>query len=156
MIIHRLLTALAALVIAIAANSHTLYDYAAIPMQGSNMPFTFTVDSIEMRSDVARIYGHIYGTPHTSARIDGFFIKPAAQSVPLGTKIVEEEATDIDGFEFTHRFQWEDNGDIPVEIDFKPFPEADVYYMRITHPNGWYGLSLRKTHTTRTKLKHTR
>ena len=153
MIISRLLPSLIALVIALAANGRTLYDYAAIPMQGSNMPFTFTVDSIEMRSDVARIYGHIYGTPHTSARIDGFFIKPSARAVPPGTKIIEEEATDIDGFEFTHRFQWEDNGDIPVEIDFNPFPEADVYFMRITHPNGFYGLSLRKTHTTLSKKK---
>ncbi|MBD5347617.1 MAG: hypothetical protein HDR92_10915 [Bacteroides sp.] len=157
MIIHRIFTAITALVITVAAaNSRTLYDYAVVPMPGSNMPFSLTVDSIEMRSDVARIYGHIYGTPHTSARIDGFFIKPAAEAVPIGTKIVEEEAFDIDGFEFTHRFQWEDNGDIPVEIDFKPFPEADLYFIRITHPNGWFGLSLRKTHATRSKQKRIR
>lgn len=157
MIIHRILTAITAMVITVAAaNSRTLYDYAVVPMPGSNMPFSLTVDSIEMRSDVARIYGHIYGTPHTSARIDGFFIKPAVEAVPIGTKIVEEEAFDIDGFEFTHRFQWEDNGDIPVEIDIKPFPEADLYFIRITHPNGWYGLSLRKTHATRSKQKRIR
>ncbi len=156
MIIHRLITAITAMVITIAASSRTLYDFAVIPQPGVNMPFTLSVDSIEMRSDVARIYGHIYGTPNTSARIDGFFIKPDARAVPLGTKIVEEEATDIDGFEFTHRFQWEEDGDIPVEIDFNPIPVADVYYMRITHPNGWYGLTLRKSHATRSKQKRNR
>lgn len=143
MSLHRIFSFITAATVAVvAANARTHYDYTAIPMPG--MPFTFTVDSIAMRNDVTRIYGHLYGTPHTSARIDGFFIQPSAKHVRPGTKIVENEATDIDGFEFTHRFQWEDDGDIPVEIDFDPVPEADVYYMRITHPNGWYGLTLRK------------
>ncbi|MCM1029432.1 MAG: hypothetical protein NC342_07160 [Pseudoflavonifractor sp.] len=109
------------------------------------MPVTLQIDSIDFRSDLARVYGHIYGTPHTSFRIDSFFIKPDVYSVAPGTSLKEHEATDIDGFEFTRRFQFEDNGDIPIEIDFPPLIKSDVYFLRIVHPNGFYGATVRKT-----------
>ena len=84
MSLHRIFSFITAATVAVvAANARTHYDYTAIPMPG--MPFTFTVDSIAMRNDVTRIYGHLYGTPHTSARIDGFFIQPSAKHVIRGT-----------------------------------------------------------------------
>lgn len=142
--IHRILLSLvAAGTIALGAGAETIRDFAAMPSPTSKMPFTVKIDSIDFRPDLTRVYGHIYGKPNTSARIDQFYIKPdARESQPA--PIVEHEATDIDGFEFTHRFQWEEDGDIPVEIDFPPLVKVNTYYMRVAHPNGWYGLTVRR------------
>lgn len=70
---------------------------------------TFKVDSIDYRSDLTRVYGRLLGVPHTSQRIDGVKF--------VGNGSVAD-ATDIDGVDFRRYFQWEDDGEIPVEIDF--------------------------------------
>lgn len=70
---------------------------------------TFTVDSIDYRKDLTRVYGRLMGRPHTSNRIDGV--------VFTGTGI-SLTSTDIDGVDFRRYFQWEDDKTIPLEIDF--------------------------------------
>lgn len=145
-LINAILATIAIAATALTASADIIRDYDAMPTKGSNNPVTIQIDSIDFRTDLVRVYGHIYGRPHTSMRIDSFFIKPDAHSVAPGTDLSEAEATDIDGFEFTHRFQFEDDGDIPIEIDFPPLVKSDVYFMRITHPGGFYGLTIRKAH----------
>lgn len=61
------------------------------------------------RDGVTRISCTLIGSPHTSSRIDSC------------TLIVDGEACgslDIDGVDFQRYFQWEESGQIPVEIDF--------------------------------------
>lgn len=69
------------------------------------------VDSVDYRTDLTRVYGKLVGRPHTSGRVDG--------ATFLSGKI-SRSATDIDGVDFKRYFQWEDDGVIPVEIDFPP------------------------------------
>ena len=59
---------------------------------------------------IVRIKGKLVGRPHTSDRIDG------ASLTINGRKYA---ATDIDGVDFERYFQWEDDGVIPIEIDFE-------------------------------------
>ena len=66
-----------------------------------------TVDSIDYRKDLTRVYGSLTGRPHTSARIDGATLDGM-------------ECTDIEGVDLNRYFQWEDEGSIGVEIDFPP------------------------------------
>lgn len=141
----RILIAIVVALSSLSASARKVYNVAAIPAPGVNMPYTITIDSIDFRSDLARVYGHLLGTPNTSSRIDGFIIQPDPKAVAPGTKTDEQKATDIDGFEFTHRFQWEEDGDLPIEIDFPKLPEANAYLLRIAYPGGWYGVNLRKT-----------
>lgn len=70
---------------------------------------TMKVDSIDFRSDVTRIYANLIGRPHTSQKINAITLKSGMRSFP---------ATDIDGVDFKRWFQWEDDGIIPIEIDF--------------------------------------
>lgn len=74
-----------------------------------NTAITFVADSVDYRSDLTRLYGRVVGRPHTSHRIDGVSITVGGQ---------EYESTDIDGVDFKRYFQWEDDGEIPLEIDF--------------------------------------
>lgn len=76
-----LLTLIAAIALTAAAGARTLREYTAMPLPGARYPFTLTVDSIEFRYDLVRLYGHLLATPHASARIDGFTIRlgPRAQ-----------------------------------------------------------------------------
>lgn len=67
------------------------------------------IDSVEWRDDLTRVYCRIIGTPHTSDRVDGV-------RMTVGKRVYE--ATDIDGVDFRRYFQWEDEGMIPLEIDF--------------------------------------
>lgn len=69
-----------------------------------------TVDSVMTRTDVTRVYCRLTGRPHTSQRVDS-----VQMSLPDGTTL---RATDIDPLYFTQAFQWEDEPDMPVEIDF--------------------------------------
>lgn len=69
----------------------------------------FVADSIDCRKDLTRLYGRLTGRPHTSERIDSVTIK-------INGKIYV--SNDIDGVDFKRWFQWEDEGEIPVEIDF--------------------------------------
>lgn len=75
----------------------------------SDNVLTFTVDSIDYRQDLTRVYGRVQGRPHTSARID------EVQYIGNGAAWT---ATDIDGVDFRRYFQWEDENEIPLEIDF--------------------------------------
>ena len=71
-----------------------------------------TVDKIDnTNSDgVSRVSCTLWGVPHTSSRID---------SVTAVIKGRTYKATDIDGVDFGRYFQWEDEKDLPVEVDIK-------------------------------------
>jgi len=69
-----------------------------------------SVDSIDYRSDLTRVYGKLIGKPHTSQRVDSISMTVA------GTRY---SASDIDGVDFRRWFQWEETGNIAVEIDFE-------------------------------------
>lgn len=58
---------------------------------------------------VSRIGVFLISTPHTSSRID---------SVSLENCTKRFIASDIDGVDFKRYFQWEDEGEIYVEVDF--------------------------------------
>lgn len=75
---------------------------------------TAAVDSVMTRPDVTRIYCRAIGRPHTSQRIDSIYI-----TLPDGNST---GATDIDPLYFHRGFQWEDETDINLEIDFPPMP----------------------------------
>lgn len=75
----------------------------------SDNVLTFKVDSIDYRNDLTRVYGKLIGRPHTSNRIDGVNMAGNNYSV---------DANDIDGVDFRRYFQWEDDGTIPIELDF--------------------------------------
>ena len=77
---------------------------------------TMVIDSIDYRSDLTRVYGKFIGTPHTSQRLN---------SIQLQVNGATYMATDIDGVDFERWFQWEDDGVIPVEIDFNKMPRID-------------------------------
>lgn len=83
----------------------------------SPCPVEFSVDSIDFRKDLTRVYGRLSGRPHTSCRIDA-----ATLSTPSGDLL----ANDIDGIDFERYFQWEDDGVILLEIDFAPAKEASA------------------------------
>lgn len=78
--------------------------------------FEFEATGYEVKADegIVRIEGNLYGLPHTSNRID---------SITLHLRGVQFGATDIDGVDLKRYFQWEDDGIIPMEIDF-PVPAA--------------------------------
>lgn len=74
-------------------------------------PLHATVDKINNsnRDGVTRISCTLIGNPHTSSRVDSC------------TLIVNGQAygsVDIDGVDFKRYFQWEDDGQIPIEVDF--------------------------------------
>lgn len=58
---------------------------------------------------VSRIEVYLLSTPSTSSRID---------SVTLINGNRRFTASDIDGVDFSRYFQWEDNGEILIEVDF--------------------------------------
>lgn len=96
---------------------------------------TLRVDSIDFRSDLTRMYGKLVGRPHTSQRID-------AVTLTSGSK--QYLATDIDGVDFNRWFQWEDDGVIPVEIDFGKMPKFTKGYIVIETPRGVDRISITK------------
>lgn len=87
----------------------------------------FLADSIDFRSDLTRVYGRMSGRPHTSGRID-------FMSAVSGGK--EMMATDIDGVDFKRYFQWEDDGIIPIEIDFPPMKPNGSITIKTNGPTG--------------------
>lgn len=101
----RPVTAIALILTAIAAPAITPRHRAA----------QVRVDSVSCRDDLSRVYCKIIGRPHTSDRIDG---------ATLTVNGITLTATDIDGVDFKRYFQWEDDGIIPLEIDFPPIPNA--------------------------------
>lgn len=88
---------------------------------------TLVVDSIDYRSDVTRVYGKFIGTPHTSQKLHEAVIENA------GKRYV---ASDIDGVDFNRWFQWEDDGVIPVEIDFPVMAVVNNATLVLTTANG--------------------
>lgn len=96
---------------------------------------TLRVDSIDFRSDLTRLYGKLVGRPHTSQRVD-------AVTLNVGSK--QYRSTDIDGVDFNRWFQWEDDGVIPVEIDFDKMPKFNKGYMVIETPRGVDRISITK------------
>ncbi len=88
---------------------------------------SLTVDSIDYRKDLTRIYGHLTGTPHTSARID---------AVTLTSEGRLRECSDIDGVDFNRYFQWEDDGRIAIELDFQAMPPVREGMITIKTPRG--------------------
>ena len=95
----------------------------------SDSTLSFQADSIDYRSDLTRVYGKLIGRPHTSNRIDGVSL------TCLGSAVT---STDIDGVDFQRYFQWEDNGQIPVEIDFpalKDTSEIQILFMTVHGPS---------------------
>ena len=68
------------------------------------------IDSIDFREDLTRLYGRMIGVPHTSQKINRMEMK-------VGSSVFNAE--DIDGVDFERWFQWEDDGVISIEVDFK-------------------------------------
>lgn len=77
--------------------------------EGSSGVITLKVDSIDFRNDLTRVYARIFGRPNTSQRID-------AATLTIGKRSMAW--TDVDGIEMKHYFQFEEDGVIPVEMDF--------------------------------------
>lgn len=93
------------LMTSIAINAKVLRNYSS----QSDGKLTFTVDSIDYRSDLTRIYGKLRGRAHTSNRVDGVIYMGKTSSYT---------STDIEGVDFRRYFQWEDDECIPIELDF--------------------------------------
>lgn len=91
-------------------------------------PLTFTVDSVDCRKELTRIYGRLEGRPHTSSRIDAVTL--VTDKTPL------RECTDMDGVDFNRYFQWEDDGTINVELDFGPVRNGESGQLTFTTPLG--------------------
>lgn len=85
---------------------------AAANSKEATRQFDFTVTDIIVKTDddLVRVCGNLAGRPHTSARIDSITMR--------GANGVLIKADDIDGVDFERYFQWEDDGIIPLEIDF--------------------------------------
>lgn len=92
----------------------------------SDNKLTFRVDSVDYRSDLTRIYGKLIGRPHTSNRIDG------VTALTSGSALT---STDIDGVDFHRYFQWEDDGIIPIELDF-PIMSIEGFQLLFDTPLG--------------------
>lgn len=80
----------------------------------ARMEFRMT-DYVSKTDDrIIRIKGSLVGDPHTSNRINSARLLVGNQSYA---------AIDIDGVDFERYFQWEEDGIIPLEIDFS-IPEG--------------------------------
>ena len=91
---------------------------------------TLMVDSIDYRTDLTRVYGRIIGRPNTAQRIDTLTL-----SLPKWVKPMV--ADDIDGIDFRRWFQWEETGEIPLEIDFGPMKSHPAtMLLRAVTPKG--------------------
>lgn len=88
---------------------------------------TLSVDSIDFRPDLTRLYGKLIGRPHTSHRVDA--------AVMLSGKSVLT-SDDIDGVDYKRYFQWEDDGTIPVEIDFPAVKNFSAATVELDTPRG--------------------
>lgn len=106
---------IAAATAAVAVLSGAAATSALVP---NSQQFDFTVTDVVVKTDdnLARVCGNLVGMPHTSARIDSISLR--------GAKGIAIAADDIDGVDFERYFQWEDDGIIPLEIDF---PGVNVY-----------------------------
>lgn len=113
------------LTLAIAASAHaeTVRDFVSSP----DPKLVVTVDSVDYRADLTRVYGKISGRPHTSGRIDDVTLTAGDAVLP---------ATDIDGVDFGRYFQWEESGVLPLELDFPPVKDHSGGILTIATPRG--------------------
>ncbi|MDE6491368.1 MAG: hypothetical protein K2L49_09450, partial [Muribaculaceae bacterium] len=93
---------------------------------------------------LTRVYCRAIGRPHTAHRID------AAEIVAIGVKAA---ATDIDGVDFNRYFQWEECGEIPLEIDFPPMAEAATVQVGFTTVYGEVDTAPTPLHNGRARTK---
>lgn len=105
------------------AQAKILKGYSAAGLE----PFGVTVDSIDYRTSLTRVYCKIVARPHTSGRIDRMTLAVNGRSYV---------ATDIDGVDFNRYFQWEDDGVIPLEVDFPAMKPAKTMKLEIVTPKG--------------------
>ena len=108
---------------AVSAAARTVRNYSTT----CTGPLTMVCDSIDYRTDLTRVYGRLTGRPHTSNRIDGVVL------VSGGRTFV---STDIDGVDMKRWFQWEEDGFIPVEIDFAPMSPCGEAVVKAAGPRG--------------------
>lgn len=85
------------------------------------------IDSVDYRATLTRVYGAILGRPHTSMRIDDIIMLGRSKEYP---------ATDIDGIDFKRWFQFEEDGRIPIEIDFKKMRPGSSIIFNIKSTKG--------------------
>lgn len=107
---------------ALTANSK-VYRHVTADSEG----IVLKADSIDYRSDLTRLYGRLSGMPHTSHRIDSVSIKVDGRGYA---------ATDIDGVDLKRWFQWEEDGEIPVEIDFPKLTVGKKANVEAVTPRG--------------------
>lgn len=112
----------------IAATVITARDVRSCKVKSTGQ-LVLLADSIDFRPELTRLYGRLSGVPHTSGRIDVILISGSSLKEHL-------TATDIDGVDFKRWFQWEDDGIIPVEIDFPKMKPSDVYLIQVEGPKG--------------------
>lgn len=110
---------------------------------GINTPATVArigleVDSVMFRNDVTRVFGKLTGPHNTSARIDRIVLTHGKE------KYV---SNNIDGFDYERAFQWEEDGSIPVEIDFAPIKSRpEMFVIGAETPRGNCIWSVAKKH----------
>lgn len=116
-------TAIIAALTLLSVDAKILRDYDS----QSDGNLSFSVDSIDYRTDLTRVYGKLQGRPHTSNRID---------EVKVITSEETYTSTDIDGVDFRRYFQWEDDGVIPVELDFPAMKNSQGVQLIFSTPYG--------------------
>lgn len=89
---------------------------------------TFKADSIDYRSNLTRIYGKLKGIPHTAGRIDSMTVTVQGRTPAAWT--------DVDGIDMKRWWQWEDEDEIAVEIDFPPMTPTDSIVIDVKGPRG--------------------
>lgn len=127
---NRIIAAVTAIIIAVCATAATPAT-ATVTRRcnaSSSGVLTLDADSIMFRNDVTRLYGKLRGTPHTSSRIDSMIL--TAQDD------IAASCTDLDGADLRRWFQWEDDGLIPVEIDFPAMKPVGTVTVTASGPRG--------------------
>lgn len=81
--------------------------------------FEFTVDSVDFRTDLTRVYGRFSGTPHV-----GVCVRQVIFTVPGKQNLM---ANDTDRFDLDKYFQFEEDPQFNAEMDFGPCTAADSF-----------------------------
>ena len=123
---NKILMALAVATIALPAQLRA--DDVRLSSATSTGSLTLLADSVDFRSDLTSVYGRLSGRPHTSNRIDFISVR--------GSEGAETESSDIDGVDMKRWFQWEDDGIIPVEIDFPAMKPQTYMVITVQGPRG--------------------
>ena len=134
-----------ALTLALATVSGLSADILRARSTQSSGPLEFVCDSVDFRPDLTRVYGKFNGRPHTSNRVDSMTMDRLLAPLPC---------TDLDGVDLKRWFQYEDEGTIPVEIDFGPCTPAEELTVRAVTARGqsvWKLTLIPKAEKTRKK-----